>query len=283
MKSELSDNLENCIKLMDACFPVEDCLEKYPKFSLDLKQLLDTAQVINELRVENIPSNAMEHSRIKLLSLAERLRIEHKTESRDGLSGWFLKSGKHIMQSLSFIRPFAGRMAMALGIAGLFLLFSGGLLITSAKSLPGDSLYPLKRAVEDIKISLAPSREVRHDYEDAYSQQRVEEVRKLVGLAREQQISFEGTITSMDGSHWSVSGIPVMIQPDTMIIDGPNGIDSFFAGMEIEVEGNTSSQGWVFADEVHLREFQFTGIVEEINTHKWQVSGTPLLITASSQ
>jgi hypothetical protein len=53
--------------------------------------------------------------------------------------------------------------------------------------------------------------------------------------------------------------------------------------MEIEVEGNTSSQGWVFADEIHLRVFQFTGIVEEINTHKWRVSGTPLLITASSQ
>jgi hypothetical protein len=55
---------------MDAGVPLEDCLEKYPEFSLDLKQLLDTAQVINELRVENIPSNAMEQSRIKLLSLA---------------------------------------------------------------------------------------------------------------------------------------------------------------------------------------------------------------------
>ena len=31
MKSELSDNLENCIKLMDAGFPLEDCLEKYPE------------------------------------------------------------------------------------------------------------------------------------------------------------------------------------------------------------------------------------------------------------
>src|SRR4030066_664915 len=200
----------------------------------------------------------MEHSRIKLLSLAERLRIEHKTESRDGLSGWFLKSGKHIMQSLSFIRPFAGRMAMALGIAGLFLLFSGGLLITSAKSLPGDSLYPLKRAVEDIKVYLAPSDEIRHEYEDAYSQKRVEEVNLLIGLTREQKISFEGIISSMDESQWGVSGIPVVIHPDTVIVAGVDGRNAIVPGMWVEVEGNTGSQGQVYANEIHLREYQFS-------------------------
>ena len=42
-------------------------------------------------------------------------------------------------------------------------------------------------------------------------------------------------------------------------------------------------EGWVFADEIHLREFQFTGIVEEMNAYKWQVSGTPLIITERSQ
>jgi hypothetical protein len=279
----LIDALETCIKLMDTGVPLEDCLANYPKFAPELKKLLETAQEINMLRVENIPTNAVDQSRMKLLSRVEGLRIEKEGGSRNKYIGWFVEPIRYFIKSLRYLNPFARRLAVSLGIVALLLLFSGGLLITSAKSLPGDSLYPVKIAVEDIKVSLASNMEIRHDYEVTYNQKRVEEVQQLIGLSRAQQISFEGIINSMDDSHWNVSGISVVIQPGTKIISGANGTDLITPGMEIEVEGSTSSQGWVLADEIHLREYQFIGIVEEINAYRWQVSGTPLIITKNSQ
>jgi hypothetical protein len=144
-------------------------------------------------------------------------------------------------------------------------------------------LYPVKRAVEDIKVYLAPSGELRHEYEDTYSQQRVDEVSQLMGLAREQQISFEGIITSMDKSNWNVSGIPVIVQSSSTIISGAGGIKDIVPGMRVEVEGNTSSQGLVYANEIHVREYQFVGTVEEINPNNWKISGTTLIISRNTQ
>jgi hypothetical protein len=174
-------------------------------------------------------------------------------------------------------------LILALGIASIFIVFSGGLLITSAKSLPGDSLYPVKRVVEDIKVYLAPSREVQNEYEHVYSEKRVDEVFELMGLAREQKISFEGIVSSMDGPNWNVSDIPVIIQPDTMIIVGIDGANVIAPGMFVEVEGNTSMQGRVYANEIHLREYRINGIVEEISAEILKIWGIPIKILPYTQ
>ena len=283
MSLELFDALEASIKLMEAGIPLEDCLKEYPGFAPELRKLLKTAEVVKDLRVENIPVEQVYENRKKLLAHAESLRLEKTQGFRSSTFEWLFNLIKYFMHSLKQLRPVAGRLVLALGLAGLFIFLSGGLLVTSAKSLPGDSLYPVKRAVEDIKVYLAPSGEVRHGYEHMYQQQRVDEVVKLLGLMREQRISFEGIITSMNDSQWSVSGIPVNYQSDSTTISGVDKIDAYETGMRIEVEGKTSSQGWVLADEIHLREYQFNGTVENISQDEWQVSGSPLLITSSTQ
>jgi len=283
MNQELFDALEGGIQLMEAGIPLEDYLKEHPNIAPELCKLLKSAEVMRDLRVEYIPVEQMLQNREKLLAHAESLRLEKKQGFRSSTFEWLLNPNKYFMHSLKQLRPVAGRLVLALGLAGLFIFLSGGLFITSAKSLPGDSLYPVKRAVEDIKVYLAPSGEVRHEYEDGYQQQRVDEVDKLLGLMREQQISFEGIIISMDDSQWNVSGIPVNIQSDSTAVLGVYKIDALEPGMRVEVEGKTSSQGRVLADEIHLREYQYNGTVEKINQGEWQVSGTPLLIISSTQ
>jgi hypothetical protein len=172
---------------------------------------------------------------------------------------------------------------LVLGITALLILLSGGLVITSAKSLPGDSLYPVKLAVEDITVYLVPNREVRLEYEVNYSQQRVAEINQLIGLHRIQQISFEGLLDEKSSTAWTVSGIPVMIQTDTTFVGGLNGTEPFVNGSVVEVEGITNSQGGVTANEIHLRKYLFNGTVEEIDKNSWQISGIKLAITSRTQ
>ena len=283
MNRKLIDVLENCVSSMEAGVPLDNCLREYPEYAPELSKLLKTAEIVKTLREENIPIEARVQNQKKILTQAESFHAENKRSKNSSSIDWLLKPLNDVAQYLRVLSPVASKLVLALGIAGIFILFSGGLLITSAKSLPGDSLYPVKRAVEDIKVYLAPSDEIRHEYEDAYSQKRVEEVNLLIGLTREQKISFEGIINSMDESHWSVSGIPVVIQPDTEIVAGVDGRNTVVPGMWVEVEGTTGSQGEVYANEIHLREYQFNGIVEKISSNNWKISGTPVLITPITQ
>jgi predicted RNA-binding protein with RPS1 domain len=174
-------------------------------------------------------------------------------------------------------------MALVLGITALLILLSGGLVITSAESLPGDSLYPVKLAVEDITVYLVPSSEIKQKYEVNYSQQRVDEVNQLIALKRTQQVSFEGMLEEKSLANWIVSGIPITIQDNTTFVGELKGTESFVTGSMVEVEGITNSQGGVTANEVHLRQYQFNGIVEKIDKNSWQISGTELAITPRTQ
>ena len=283
MKQKFEDILEQCISLMITGVPLENCLEKIPEHASELNQLLKTAELMNSLQVEKIPLDAKAQNQMMLLAQAESLRSGTKRGKNLSSINWLALPVRIVLQSMDFVRPLAGRLILALGIASILIVFSGGLLITSAKSLPGDSLYPVKRVVEDIKVYLAPSREVRNEYEHIYSEKRVDEVFELMGLAREQKISFEGIVSSMDGSNWTVSDIPVNIQPDTMMIVGIDGANVIAPGMYVEVEGNTSMQGRVYANEIHLREYQINGIVEEVSAESLKIWGISISISPFTQ
>ena len=278
MNHNLIDALDSCIRLMEAGTSFEDCLAIYPKLAPKLRGLLQTADELNDLWVEQIPVKTMTQNRIQLISHAHGLLPAKKQGLTDSINDWLSFTVRQLWQS---IRPVSSRLILALAITGIFILFSGGLLRTSAKSLPGDSLYPVKRAVEDIRVYLAPNHEVQHEYEEEYSQQRVDEVTKLMGLAREQQISFEGIVISMNDSQWIVSGIPVNILPDTIFVTGAEG--TIEPGMRVEVEGKTNLEGRVSAHEIHLREYQFVGIVENITSRNWLISGISVLTSSSTQ
>ena len=75
-----------------------------------------------------------------------------------------------------FVRP----LAVAAGVAAAFLMLFGGAVWMSQKSLPGDSLYGLKRASENVQLSLTSGGTDRgHEYL-SLAQTRVEEAQKLL-------------------------------------------------------------------------------------------------------
>jgi hypothetical protein len=282
MNKKLIDSLDECIKIMEAGVPLDDCLAQFPEQAVELRQLLKTAEELTNLRVENIPDALVNKSRTKFLLQAMSLKLANN-DTEDVSHNALIKPFRQIFQYFQSLRPIAGKAILALGIAGLLVLFSGGLLFASAKSLPGDSLYPVKLVVEDIRVSLAHDNEARHKYEASYSLQRVEEVKSLIGMERTQQVSFKGTVISTGDVRWNVSGIPVIIQSDTKIIGGIGGLKVVEPGMTVEVEGVTRSQGWVMADEIHLQEYQFIGSVEKIGSNYWLISGIKLFIPSLAQ
>jgi hypothetical protein len=283
MKPRNIDALEKCIELMEAGVPVEDCIKQYPDVTPEFRGILETTKNIMNLREEQVPDEGMNRNRIKLLSQA-KAQVLSDEQSKSGFE--FNRLISRIRQTMfglfSSILLF-WRIVLVVVITGVLIVFSRGLVITSAKSLPGDSLYPIKRAVEDISLFLVHNREVKQEYENKYNKQRVEEVNRLIELKRIQKISFEGILESQSDSNWMVSGISVMLQADTTLVSGAEKVGSFKVGSVVEVEGITNSAGGVFANEIHLREYQFYGTVQKIDSNLWQISGIQLIITFKTQ
>jgi hypothetical protein len=282
MNRKQSDMLNACIKKLEGGSSLEDCFNQYPDLTKEMRATLQTITALLSVSVEHVPTEAINQSRTNLLAQVRLVAKDggnRRTHSPAQQQNW-LQRRRHEPASLS---PIASRIGLILGMTLLLIILSGGLVITSAKSLPGDTLYPVKIAVEDIRVQLIGNQEVRNEYEINNSQQRVEEVRRLLALQRSQLISFEGVVQSIENNdHWIVDGITVQVSSATNYIGRLAAKQLIIPGVVIEVEGRTTNQGWVVANEIHLRKYQLQGKVEIINTSSWTIAGNPVNIISNT-
>jgi len=99
---------------------------------------------------------------------------------------------------------------VAVTLAAVFFLGLGCLGV-SASSLPGDILYPLKRAAEDVRLALTFREASREFYQNHLAAVRIDEVQAVLSDGRSAQVEFEGCVTGADGSALYVEGLPVFM------------------------------------------------------------------------
>jgi uncharacterized membrane protein YgcG len=143
--------------------------------------------------------------------------------------------------------PFIPRMAIALGLVGIFALTGTGFVSASSGTLPGDQLYPVKRSWEGVRLFFAFNTEERDLLESQFDQERLDEIGGLLGKRKAAPIEFTGLVTKQTNDRWQVSGIPVMF---TGSPDSPTGVIE--DGAPVMVIGVTSSDGVVKAQKVQV-------------------------------
>jgi hypothetical protein len=261
MNQRHEDALEICLAALDTGAAVDRCLSLYPDLTEELHPVLDAAVFARSFADEEISQAALQRSRARLLVKASELR--DRRASRKGRFAWLGRRS---------------RLAFASLILGLlFLLSWQGLVVASARSLPGDALYPVKRVAEDINLSILPENETRRVVEARFEQRRVEEVKNLLALGRSTGVRFSGVVESQASDHWMVDDVLVQIGAESTITG------SIEPGMVVEVSGQTDRQGWVEAVSIRLHSYQFVGEVEEIQEGAWLISGIELLVPRGSQ
>ena len=103
--------------------------------------------------------------------------------------------------------------AVALSLALALTVVSGGMGV-AADSLPGDSLYPLKRWSEDVRLLLTLDPGMRDRYQEQLADRRREEVRTVVRLEREVRVEFNGELVAAGDGVWEVNGFSVTVSPE---------------------------------------------------------------------
>lgn len=226
MNKIMLDALESCLQLMEKGEPLDSVLARYPRLQAQLRPLLEAAACARSARVESLSMTSLARQRARGLALAADLR-QGKTRQSFRRYSW---------------RP----VMTVLSVIAILVMSSNGLLIASAHSIPGDSLYPLKRTVESTQLQLVSDPIERDALEHTFEQRRVEETRSLIADERVEEVEFNGLVSSQSESIWEVSGIKVVITPHTQIDAGIQ------VGDRVDVDGSTNSSGGMDATRISL-------------------------------
>ena len=159
-----------------------------------------------------------------------------------------------------------------LAVVAVSLLGTG---LASAQSLPGDTLYPVKRVVENTRLAFTNTSLDRLKLEESFDEQRTREAALLVEDQRNEEVSFHGLLEqSADGS-WQVGGLAIYPKDQGLAWDG-------LTGAQVEVIGRTRPDG-VEVEELRLRLFHLGGEIEQASPTEWLVSGVPVDVSPATR
>ncbi len=256
MIGNLYDHLEQALEQLETGEELDSILAAYPVHAVQLKPILQAALKVLPDPSQPVSPEVLNRSRTRILAHANQLRQDQPAHTAWG--------------SLQ-------RLVIALGIALVFLLSWGGLMVTSARTLPGDQLYPAKLTLEKVRLGLTFSSENHKQVEELYQSRRVDEVQQLLELGRIVLVEFDGVVEDQQPGAWLISGIRVRLNPTTVVIG------EILPGMTTEVEGLTQLDGTIQASEIHLQAFAFVGYVESIAPQVWQINGLTVQISPDSR
>ncbi len=115
---------------------------------------------LKELRRFPVPASALEAGRERLRIVMAELPFVPGARRRFGIFIW--------------------KPAMTLALVGVLVLSSGGVVMASRGSLPGERLYPIKLASEGVEERLAVSPARKFTLQAAHASRRLEETEKLL-------------------------------------------------------------------------------------------------------
>jgi hypothetical protein len=243
MEKVLVDALEHSLARLEAGQSLEDCLQAYPELADGLRPLLETALRAIAARPSEIPRDVLQRSRARLLSQA--LSIPTVANSR------------------RLQRP---RLVPVIAATVLVLLTGSRVIAASAQSLPGDLLYPVKRTVERVNLQIAAENR-RADLRDEFRLRRTEETQALLYERREEDTSLFGLLAEKDGNRLLVGGIWIEI------IEPIPGDDELEIGDYLEVEGRTTSNGFLAATEMQRLAYELRGTLQFSADGTWSIDG----------
>ncbi|MDO8885389.1 DUF5667 domain-containing protein [Candidatus Oleimmundimicrobium sp.] len=139
-------------------------MAKYPKYSQKLKPLLSTFVALKNVPKPKSSAQFKQTARSRLLEQAKLMKR----------SSFFINFAKP--------KKFSSAMPVFLQVAAAILivvLLSGGTVMASASSLPGDLLYPVKIATEEVQLFLTFNKTAKAELHLKFAEKRLNEIKAI--------------------------------------------------------------------------------------------------------
>ena len=164
------DALNTCLDLLAQGSTVEACLERYPEFAAELEPMLRLAMQTQRVGETIVPSPEAQRAGLGRITDAW---AEHQARRRRRWHGF---------------RPLAKSWSVVM-IAVLVLVLGGWTTTTAAAgSVPGEALYPVKKAQERFLLLVVFSDRGKAELHAKFAQERIQEIEKLAAKGRSQTV-----------------------------------------------------------------------------------------------
>lgn len=227
------DDLNVSLEALDAGMDIEFCLSLFPARASEFRPILIAAEQAKSIRTVDIPAEVLFRGKQKVLAAADSLRENQ------------VKPVTVVSQKRSLSNIFSVRfMRLAITTASMFafLLTGGtGLVSASSKALPGDSLYPVKRKLEDVRIYFVSDPQLKKELSEQYEHERFTEIEELYAEKKTVQVDFQGIYQGQKDGYLIINGLNIEFENNLNIPFG-----SF-----VHITGETS-EGVIKADNIIL-------------------------------
>ncbi len=204
------DKLEEALALLAAGIPLADILTEAGDDADWLRPLLSVASEVGELRASMPlpnPNSSLQRMLDYSRTLTDTVPPKHHETSHwlsaftQWLSGGWLP------------RLATGAVT---GLVVVFLL-GGTVMVLAQRSLPGQSLYSLKRIGESLQLAGTQDSTAREQLRKNFNQRRQEEAKLLLQAGETEKVTFEGKVESLMDNYLTLDGLAVELTPQTEI------------------------------------------------------------------
>jgi len=165
------DVLNTCLELLAQGSTIEACLERFPDAASELEPMLLIATQTQ--RVGEAIETPAEAQRVGLARITD---------------AWSAKQAKRRSRRWRAFRPLAKSWAVAM-IGVMVLVFGGWTTTTAAAgSVPGEVLYPVKKAQERFLLAVSFSDRGKAELHAKFVQERTQEIEKLAFRGKSQAV-----------------------------------------------------------------------------------------------
>lgn len=215
--------LEICLKEIERGADVDTVLFHYPEFEKELRPILEASVKAKEMTAGAPSEEAARRSRAKVLQRAAQMREAKAAPASRRVWSVPLR-----------------RALVTLAVIAMLFVSGTGLVRASSSSLPGDNLYPVKRAWEGLSLFFTFDTAKREALEFEHENERLKELRELIAKGRSAEVEFAGYVTRQSADEWRVSGITVFVSPGTRLPE-----QTVVVGAAVRVKGRIQNNGVV--------------------------------------
>ncbi len=165
MPDHFEQALDECIRLVLRGVPVSECLARYPEHAAELEPELAAVTAVVSVYNRRPSATAMLRSRQRLEAELAALAGQERPRPK---------------KALSWLGMSARRWAVAAALLLVLVTAGFGTTTASAHALPGQPLYAVKQATEQVRLAFTFSNQGKADLYLAYAQTRAEEMGALI-------------------------------------------------------------------------------------------------------
>lgn len=200
------DVLNECIAWLRIGVSVDECVSRYPEYEDQLRPLLEVANAVSGSVKPVIPRNAYLKSRAAMFKTIDRVYTQKQT-SRQVTAPALLQK----LAGLFSVRSFAVLASL------LVILVFSGLGLASQTALPGDLLYPMKRAFEGVQTALIFDGDKRAAWQDEINQKRQQEMLALAQRNQASGVIYQGEVKEIRTLYLVVGDYDIYISSQTIL------------------------------------------------------------------